>query len=156
GWYVLYTKPRMEIKVAKSLMDTNYEVFCPTTKQIRNWSDRKKKVEVPLFNSYVFIRIKNSERSKVFGFPGVVRYLYWLGKPAIARDGEIDTIKNWLKGDTIDDVRIQQISPGDQLKVKSGIFQDKEGIVQKIGSKRIRLILREMGITINVSLRECI
>jgi transcription antitermination factor NusG len=154
GWFVLYTKPKSEKRVANSLSNANFDVYCPTIKQVRQWSDRKKKVEVPLFTSYIFIRLKNNERSKVFDFPGVIRYLFWLGKPAIARDEEIETIRNWLDGDEYDEFFIKNICPGDLVKIKSGPFLDKEGIVQDIGSKRMRLVLINMGITVNVKLKE--
>jgi transcriptional antiterminator RfaH len=156
GWYVLYTKPKMEIRVAQRLNAANFEVYCPTTKQTRKWSDRMKKVEVPLFNSYVFIRLKQSERSKVFDFPGVLRYLYWLGKPAIARDEEIELIKSWLDDDDFDDLLVEQISPGDLMKIKSGPFKNKEGIVKNVGPKRLKLALKQLGIIINVRLKECV
>lgn len=156
GWHVLYTKPRMELKVAQSLKKAEFEVYCPVTKEIRFWSDRKRKMDVPLFTSYVFIRIKNSNRSKVFDFPGVIRYLYWLGKPAIARDEEIELIRSWLSNDDYGDISVQQLSPGDLVKIKSGAFQNKEGIIQKIGTKRMKLILKDMGITINVRLKDCV
>jgi transcription antitermination factor NusG len=61
---------------------------------VRQWSDRKKKVVVPLFNSYVFVQVADSDRSLVFQSVGAVRYLFWLGKPAIVRDEEIGTIKS--------------------------------------------------------------
>ena len=154
GWYVLYTKPRSEMKVADSLAEANFEVYCPTIKEVRQWSDRKKKVEVPLFSSYLFIKIKRCERAKVFDYPGVIKYLFWLGKPAIARDEEIEIIKSWLEEDSYDEFTIENISPGDRVKIKSGPFQNKEGIVQDIGSKRMRLILKEMGLTVNVKLKE--
>lgn len=154
GWYVLYTKPKSEIRVASSLAQANFEVYCPTVKEVRQWSDRKKKVETPLFKSYIFIRLKECNRAKVFGFPGVIRYLYWLGKPAVARDEEIEIIKDWLENDDYDALEINGISPGDRVKIKSGPFQDKEGIIQEIGSKRLRLILRDMGLTINVRIKE--
>ena len=154
GWFVLYTKPKSEKRVATSLEQANFEVYCPTIKEVRKWSDRKKKVEVPLFKSYIFIRLKERDRAKVFGFPGVIRYLFWLGKPAIARDEEIEIIKDWLENDDYDNLEIGEISPGDRVKIKSGPFQDKEGIVQEIGSRRLRLILKDMGLTINVRIKE--
>ncbi|MCP9199569.1 UpxY family transcription antiterminator [Gramella sp. GC03-9] len=154
GWFVLYTKPKSEIKVADSLRDANFEVFCPTTTVVRQWSDRRKRLEVPLFTSYVFIRIKNSERSKVFGFPGVIRYLFWLGKPAIARDEEIDLIKAWLNDDRIENIEVRNICPGDRVRIKSGPFKERVGMVQELGSKRIRLVLQELGVTVNLRLNE--
>lgn len=154
GWYVLYTKPKSEKMVAESLKDAHFEVYCPTIKEVRQWSDRKKKVEVPLFTSYVFIRLRESDRAKVFEFPGVLRYLYWLGKPAIARDEEIEIIKDWLNNDDYEDFKIGNISMGDCVKIKSGPLKDREGIIQEIGAKRLRLVLRNLGITINVRIKD--
>ncbi len=88
-WFVLYVKPQNEIKVGKALTALGIEVFCPTKKEVRQWSDRKKTVEVPLFKSYVFVKLEAQNRNQVFSVPGVVRYLFWLGKPAVVRDEEI-------------------------------------------------------------------
>ena len=54
-WLVIYTKPRSEKKVSQRLKEMGIMIFCPTVTTVRQWSDRKKKVEVPLFNSYVFV-----------------------------------------------------------------------------------------------------
>jgi transcription antitermination factor NusG len=57
-WFVLYTQPRNEKKVAERLEKLGIKAYCPMTIQVRQWSDRKKKVEVPLLNSYVFVPIE--------------------------------------------------------------------------------------------------
>ena len=57
-WYVLYTKPRQEKKVADGLIAIGIAAYCPLVTTIKQWSDRKKKVEVPLINSYVFVNIE--------------------------------------------------------------------------------------------------
>jgi transcription antitermination factor NusG len=88
-WYALYTEPRHEKKVADRLLKLGVEVYCPLVTQIKQWSDRKKKVEVPLLPSYVFVKLEESNRDIVFQVSGVVRYLFWLGKPAIIRNEEI-------------------------------------------------------------------
>ena len=95
-WYVLYTKPKNEKKVAETLTALGIEVYCPLVKSIKIWSDRKKKVTEPLFKSYVFVRIEESKRDYVFEAHGAVRYLFWLGKPAIVRDEEIAAIQDFL------------------------------------------------------------
>ena len=89
NWYVVYTKPKWEKKVAEQLTQRGIECYCPIVTEVRQWSDRKKKVEVPLFNSYVFVRLAEVDRNLVFQSSGVVRYLFWLAKPAIVRDEEI-------------------------------------------------------------------
>lgn len=74
NWYVIYTKPKWEKKVAEQLADAGIECYCPLITQVRQWSDRKKKVVVPLFNSYVFVRLEDCDRNLVFQSPGAVRY----------------------------------------------------------------------------------
>ena len=95
-WHVLYTKPRNEKKVAERLSNAGYTVYCPLQKVRRQWSDRVKVVEEPLFKGYLFIHIEMKIRDEVFTFPGTVRYLFWLRRPAVVREEEIHTIQKWL------------------------------------------------------------
>ena len=153
-WYVLYTKARSEKKVADSLQKMDMQVYCPLITQVRQWTDRKKKVEIPLFTSYVFVNLKEGERGKVFDVSGVVRYLYWLGKPAVVRDAEIDTIKQWLSGEEVEEISVGHISPGDTITIKSGAFKNKEAIVKEVGPRKIKLILVSLGCTVSAKTRE--
>ena len=102
NWFVIYTKSRQEKKVALELEKMGITVYCPMINQIRQWSDRKKKVEVPLISSYVFVQLKERDRETVFEVPGIVRYVYWLEKPAIVRDEEIAVMKTWLSTQTVE------------------------------------------------------
>ena len=65
-------------KVAELLQKNGVEVFCPLVKLKKNWSDRKKIVEAPLFKSYVFVNLSEKDRNVVFNLPGVIRYIFWL------------------------------------------------------------------------------
>jgi len=98
GWYVLYTKSRNEKKVANLLTAKGIEVYSPLQEVIKQWSDRKKKVQEPVFRSYVFVHLKNYETDSVTVLmtPGAVRFLWWLGKPGLVRDDEIQLIKDFL------------------------------------------------------------
>ena len=82
-WLVIYTKPQYEIRVSKELNALGIQAYCPTYKKIIQYSDRKKKVEKPLMPSYVLVYIDEKDRNQVFTVPGVVRYVFWLGKPAV-------------------------------------------------------------------------
>ena len=115
NWYVVYTKPKWEKKVAEQLNEAGVECYCPLITRMRQWSDRKKKVEVPLFNSYVFVQLAESDRNSVFISSGVVRYLFWLGKPAIVQDAEIETIKSWLTGPNSDSVSVVPYQVGEWI-----------------------------------------
>ena len=73
SWYVLYAKPRNEKKVAERLSAAGYNVYCPLHKVKRQWSDRMKVVEEPLFKGYLFIQVEDKRRDEVFNYPGAVR-----------------------------------------------------------------------------------
>ncbi|MGB7842744.1 MAG: UpxY family transcription antiterminator [Salinimicrobium sp.] len=149
NWYALYTKPRWERKVAKQLEEQGIECYCPVITQVRQWSDRKKKITTPLFKSYVFVHLDDRVRAKVFDIPGVVQYLFWLGKPAIIREEEISTIKNWLEDDRVEDVEVGDLSPGDKINIANGSFKGQDAIVQKVGKKRLKLVLKNLGLVVN-------
>jgi len=150
NWYVVYTKPKWEKKVAEQLNKKGIECYCPLVTQVRQWSDRKKKVEVPLFNSYVFVRLSDSDRNLVFGSAGVVRYLFWLGKPAIVRDEEIETIKKWMEKADVD-ISLIPFQVGDRIKLESGPFIDQEAIVKDIKKSHYVLVLESLGCVLKVN-----
>lgn len=150
NWYVVYTKPKWEKKVAEKLTQIGIECYCPLITQIKEWSDRKKKVEVPLFNSYVFVQLQDSDRNSVFQIAGVVRYLFWLGKPAIVRDEEITNIKNSLNASNIADVSVTQIQVGDRIKLETGAFSNQNAIVQEVSKTHYILVLESLGCVLKI------
>lgn len=149
SWYALYTNPRQEKKVAAKLQQLGIEVYCPIIIQVRQWSDRKKKVEIPLLPSYVFVKLEPKDRERVFHVSGVVRYLYWLGQPAEIREEEIVLMQNWLQG-TIASFEVSSIQPGDYYEIPSGPFEGKKGIVTKISNNQITLVLEQLGVKITL------
>jgi len=78
NWYVLCTKPRHEVKTAHALKHLGFEVYCPMKTEVRQWSDRKKKVRSPLFSKYIFVRTDEQNRNHVFQAAGVLNFLFWL------------------------------------------------------------------------------
>ena len=149
-WFALYTRPKNEKKVTEQLVKLGIEVYCPLVTQVKQWSDRKKKVETPLISSYVFVNLEEKERNKVFEAFGVVRYLFWLGKPAIIRDEEIYLLKDSLK-EVISTFEISEIKPGDVMNISRGPFQGKEGVVKAVEKNKIQLILKELGFVITLT-----
>lgn len=150
NWYVVYTKPKWEKKVAEKLAQAGIECYCPLITQIKQWSDRKKKVEVPLFNSYVFVQLPDADRNTVFAVPGVIRYLFWLGKPAIVRDEEINIIKKNLNASNIADISVSSIQVGDRIKLDSGAFSNQDAIVQEISKTYYILVLESLGCVLKI------
>ena len=150
SWFVLYIKSRNEIKVTEQLQQLGIEAYCPLVTQVRQWSDRKKKVTVPLIPSYVFVQLEEKERELVFQVSGVVRYLFWLGKPAIVRDAEIEILQQWLQSD-LEDAQVSSVQPGDKMTITKGPFKGKEGIVQEASKNRLQLIVLALNLKITLT-----
>jgi transcriptional antiterminator RfaH len=152
AWYVLCTKPRNEKKVAERLTGAGYSVYCPLHLVSRQWSDRIKIIEEPLFKGYIFIQLEDHKRDEVFCFPGVVRYLFWLRRPARVRDAEIKTIQKWLEEYAHEDIDISDILPGDYLRITSGPFTGEQAVLLNKTNKKAVVQLKELGIQLSLSL----
>ena len=133
-WFVLYTKPHHELKVANNLRKIGIRTYCPVFNQIKQYSDRKKKVEKPLLQSYVLVKIEDKERKEVFNVAGVVRYLYWLGKPAIVREHEVEMMEKYLSG-VYQDLLI--------TKIKKGINCVLEIVIDGLSEKDISTAMKK-------------
>lgn len=151
NWYVVYTKPKWEKKVAEKLNQIGIECYCPVIAQLKQWSDRKKMIEVPLFNSYVFVQLPDTNRNAVFEVSGVIRYLFWLGKPAIVKDEEINIIRTSLSDVKVSDVSVTSIHVGDRIKLESGAFSNQEAVVQEITNTYYILVLESLGCVLRIN-----
>jgi transcription antitermination factor NusG len=151
NWYVVYTKPKWEKKVADRLIEIGVVAFCPLITKISQWSDRKKKINVPLFNSYIFVQLEDKERNRIFEVVGAVRYLFWLGKPAVVKDAEIEAIKNWLSVPETYDVLVDQWKKGDKIVLESGPFLSQSAVIQEVKKNHYILILESLGCILKVN-----
>ena len=144
-WYVLYTKPRWEKKVFGLLAERGMEAYCPLTRVRKKWSDRLKWVEEPLFKSYVFVHIAEENQSHVRMVGGVVNFVYWLGKPAVVKDREIEIIRKFLNDH--DEVRAEPVELDTDAKVmiRRGVFMDKEAKVVKVINNKVQVIIESIG-----------
>jgi len=95
NWYILYTKPKCEKKVALLLTKRKIENFCPLNcKQVAN-TRKNKTIYQPLFDSYVFVHIGGDEIPQLKQLEGVVSLVYWKGEPAVIKDVEVVAIKEF-------------------------------------------------------------
>ena len=148
-WFVLYTKPNHELKVAEGMSSIGIQAYCPTFTQIKQYSDRKKKIEKPLLPSYVLVQLSEEDRPKVFSIPGVVRYLFWLGKPAVVREEEIDLLKKNLTG-IFDEAVISKLSIGKEYTIPSGPLKGQSGIIKNVLKNKLRLELPSLGLFVTL------
>lgn len=144
-WFAVYTKPRWEKKVAYMLTCNGIENYCPLNRVVKQWSDRKKVIEEPLFTSYVFVRIVPRKQTAVRLVEGVINYVYWLGKPAVIRDEEIDIIRDFLKAH--DNVKLEtvRVNINDTVKVIKGPMTELEVKVIAVKNKTVKVILPSLG-----------
>lgn len=147
-WFALYTKPRWEKKVYTRLVEQGLETYCPLNKVKKKWSDRVKWVEEPLFKSYVFVRAGTEELTAVRMINGVVNFVYWLGKPAIVKDTEIEIIRKFLN--EYRDVVVTPVSLGKNAKItiRRGVFMDKQATVVKVVHNKVQVIIESIGFSL--------
>ena len=77
-WFVVYTRPQQELKVAGQLSAMGITNYCPTIKLVKQYSDRKKKIKQPILPKYVLVSLEEKYRNLVFSVPGVLHYLFFL------------------------------------------------------------------------------
>jgi len=140
-WYVLYTKPRFEKKVHQQLLQKQIESYLPLQKVIRRWSDRKKKVEEPLFPNYVFVHTNEKERLASLAAFGVVRCVSFAGRVAVVPDAQIESLKRML--DEEKSVEVYPTIPiGTKVKIVRGPLCGIEGTLTDIrGVKRFAVTI---------------
>lgn len=145
NWYAVYTKPRWEKKVHALLEKEGMEAYCPMNKVRRQWSDRIKWIEEPLFKSYVFVKVTVEEQTQVRMVGGVVNFVYWLGKPARIPDKEINIIRKFLN--EYDDVQAipLDLRTDDRITIKKGALMDKEAKIVRVFNNKVQVIIESVG-----------
>ncbi len=154
-WYVLYTQPRHEKKAHQVLQSKGYNTYLPLQTTIKQWSDRKKKVEVPVFNSYLFIETElEKSRTDILGTAGIVKFVT-LGKEiATIKEEQIKQIKLLLS--EFDDIDILASNPfqlKQRVEVIAGPFSGNKGIlVEHKGTNYFAIEFEALGSNILVNI----
>ena len=150
-WYVVYTKPRWEKKVASLLTEKGYENYCPLNRVTKKWSDRIKIVLEPLFKGYVFVYTEENNFLEVTKTEGVLNFVHWLRKPAVVKEKEIITIKKFLM--EFEDVKISDniLLPQDRVEIQQGILMNYKGIVLEVNGNIAKVKIDGMGLELTAS-----
>ena len=153
-WYAAYTKSRAEKKVQLELEYQGIDHYLPLQRKLRQWSDRKKWVEVPLISGYIFVCVDAFEYNKVLKTDGIVSYVRFEGKPAIIPEDQIETIKKLLRQSEIEiEVSPTGFSKGDQIEVIAGPLIGLQGRLASIkGKKRVAVDLEQLEISFLIDL----
>lgn len=139
NWYALYTRSRHEKQVAEQLEQRHFEVFLPLYPSLRRWKDRRVELQLPLFPSYLFVRIPLQHRIEVLNVPGAVRFVAFNGRPAAVTDHDLLSVRSALT----EGLRLHPhpyLKIGRRVRVRSGPLTGMEGILVR-KKDRFRLVL---------------
>lgn len=135
GWHVLYVKFKHEVKVHDELQRLGIDSFLPMVSTIKRWSDRKKKVQIPLIPCYVFVNIQSRlDFHKAISVDSACSYIRFGTEYGIVSQEEIDQIKLFVQGKDFTDVEISSVLPriGDKLRIEQGDLSGLECEVYRV------------------------
>ena len=149
AWYALYTRSRHEKKVDALLTEKNVETYLPLYTQVRQWKDRKKKIEMPLFSSYLFVNFDYKYRFDILQTDGIIKIVHFNGNPAVIPDWQIGSLKKML--DEPKSLQLEQyFNSGELVEVIAGPMRGMRGMVMMRKNSH-RLVLSIDGIMQSVS-----
>ena len=155
-WYAVYVKSRYEKKTSKLLADKHIEVYLPLLNRLKQWSDRKKMVEEPLFKSYIFVRSDLKNYYDILNTPGIVRFIGFEGKPVPVPDNQIVAVRQFVGeyDDSTDLDEFQNLQEGQLVEI---VYGEMKGLVGRLvalkGRQRLMVDIESVGrsIPINIS-----
>jgi len=152
NWFAIRVKSRSEKKVHSDLTEQKIEAYLPMQKKLRQWSDRKKWVEMPLISGYVFVYISRKEYETVLRTYNVVCYVYFEGKAAVIREEDINLLKRMLGQVEVElEITLEQLKPGQMVEIISGPLCGVIGeLIDFQGKNKVALRIPPLGYTVLV------
>lgn len=154
-WYIFYTYPKSEEKVHDYLLKENFESFLPLCWVVRQWSDRKKRMKVPLFPSYIFVNIEKDRISEVLKSPKIVRCISFNRVPAYLKENEVEGIKQIVQNEYPFEVS-NTLKVGSSVMITEGALAGMEGILfEERGNQRFAIIVESLQQSLLVNIPAC-
>jgi transcriptional antiterminator RfaH len=150
-WYAVYTRSRCEKTVARDLEEQHIDHYLPLYKTIRQWSDRKKKVILPLIRSYVFVHIGRAQYVKVLQTEGVVKFVAFLSKPVPIPEWQINNLKILLGADIPFTNENYMFATGEEVTIGVGSLNGLRGQIIKVQGKH-KLVISIAALRYNLTL----
>lgn len=139
-WFVMYTTSRSEKKVSDRLRENGFEVYLPLIEELRQWSDRKKKVQRAMFNGYVFVKTRRDKLWECLQVPGAVKFVHFSGQHATIREEDLEIIKRIIETGVGVESDGSTIDSGEKVMVIGGPLQNMTGEVIEKGNKDYFLV----------------
>ena len=154
-WYAAYTWARHEKNVARQFQERAIEHYLPTYKTVHRWKTGKVRLELPLFPSYIFVRIPLQERIRPLQVPGVVRLVGFNGRPTPLADVDIQALLD-LSSQGRNAEPYPYLTIGNRVRIHAGPLQGLEGILlRKKSSLRVvvsvELIMRSIIVDVDAA-----
>ncbi len=152
-WYAVYTKPRCEKKVAEILTRKKIENYCPLNRVEKYWSGSKKFIEEPIFSNYIFVRGIEMQHTQLKKIHGVVNLVYWLGKPVVISEIEIETMRRFLNDHvnvTLEKTTIDLYNPESKMHEPRN---EPDSRVISVKSKKVYVNLSSLGYRIAAEIK---
>lgn len=147
-WHALYVRSRSEKKVLSQLEDMGVQAYLPLISVVKQWSDRRVKVEEPLFKSYVFVYSNRKEYIPILNIYGVVRFVTFEREAVIVPENEIVAIKNFVneyeKGEEFKMQNTEDLKVGQLVKIINGPMKGLVGRLETIRNKRHLIVYIEV------------
>ncbi len=152
-WYVVKTNIRAEKKVNERIINMGFETYLPLQEVVRVWSDRKKKVSVPLIASTLFVSSVQSELKIIYSVQGVSTILMYLKKPAIVLEHEINNMRILLEHEGVDLLEEKRaFLKGEAVQVIRGPFKGLVALATSTEQKfRVVVELESLGTCFSVN-----
>lgn len=151
-WFVVYTKSNAEKRVQERLQAADFEVYLPLYESLRQWSDRKKKVKIPLIRSVVFVRCLRTVLNGVYAVNGVQGVLKYLGQPAVVRQAEIQNLQLLLQESSVVSIISERIMPGSEVLVIAGPLKGMHATAtEELNAFRLQISLEALGVAYAIS-----
>ncbi len=146
-WHALYVRSRSEKKVQAQLEEMGVEAYLPLVTTVRQWSDRRKKIEEPLFKSYVFVRSNAKEHLPILSVYGVMRFVTFEREAVVVPDNQIVAIKKFVeefeRGEEYKIKNDEELKVGQKVRIITGSMKGLEGRIQTIRNKRHLIVYIE-------------
>lgn len=142
NWYAVYVRSRAEKAVYKSFIDQGFEAFLPLERKLRKWSDRKKWVEVPYINSYVFVKSSEKEYFAVLNTFNVVRFVTFEGQAAIIPEWQIEVMKKIVGSKESFYFSSHRFKKGEKIVIETGALTGFSGEVIHDSDKKKKILIR--------------
>ncbi len=152
SWFVFYTYPKAEKWVYNLLVDGGFETYLPLQEEVRQWHDRKKKLQIPLFPNYIFVKTSLIKIYEVLKFPRIIRCIKFNNIPSRIRNDEIDLIRHVERNFT-NIIVSNRLERGEKVTIQGGPLNGITGIIEETKDTRHVIInIDSISYSLKVSL----